>query len=124
VGTGSGDQGHFDACNPIYRELVPQFEKATGHKVTTVFTGTVGVRQRNASGDNYDVVIMLDWAIDEYVRAGKVVPGSLVDIARATIGIAVRAGLPKPGIRSVESLKRALLAANSIGYSTGRAATT
>ena len=87
--------------------------------MTTIFTGTLGVQQRIAAGESYDVIIMIDSAIDEYIRAGKVVPGSRVDIARATIGIGVRAGSPQPDIGSVESLKRALLAANTIGYSTG-----
>jgi len=107
------------ATEELYRELVPQFEKSSGHKVTTTFTGTAEVQRRIESGERYDVIIMVDAAIDDYIRSGKVVPGSRVDIARATIGVGIRAGLPKPDIGSVESLKQALLAAKSIGYSTG-----
>ena len=107
------------ATEELYRELVPQFEKATGHKVTTIFTGTLGVQERIAAGESYDVIIMVDTAINDYVRSGKVVAGSRVDIARATIGAGVRAGLPKPDISTPEALKNALLAAQSIGYSTG-----
>ena len=107
------------ATEELYRELVPRFETATGHQVTTIFTGTLDVQQRIAAGESYDVIIMVDSAIDEHIRTGKVIPGSRVDIARATIGAGVRAGLPRPDISSVDSLKRALLAANSIGYSTG-----
>jgi molybdate transport system substrate-binding protein len=98
---------------------VPQFEKASGHKVTSAFTGTADLQKRIDAGETYDVIIMLDAAIDDYIRSGKVVAGSRVDIARASIGVGVRAGLPKPDIGSVESLKQALLAARSIGYSTG-----
>jgi molybdate transport system substrate-binding protein len=107
------------ATEEFYRELVPQFEFASGHKVTTTFTGTLDLHRRIAAGETYDVIIMVDTAIDDYIRSGKVIPGSRVDIARSVIGAGVRAGLPKPDISSVESLKRALLAAKSIGYSTG-----
>jgi molybdate transport system substrate-binding protein len=107
------------ATEELYRELVPQFERASGHKVTTIFTGTLDLQQRLAAGEIYDVVVMIDTAIDDYIRSGKVVPGSRVDIARATIGAGVRAGLPKPDISTVEGLKQALLQAKSIGYSTG-----
>jgi molybdate transport system substrate-binding protein len=107
------------ATEQLYRELVPQFERVSGHTVTTTFTGTQALQQRIAAGETYDVVIMIDAEIDEYIRSGRIVRGSRVDIARATIGAGVRAGLPKPDIRTVEALKQALLDAKSIGYSTG-----
>jgi molybdate transport system substrate-binding protein len=107
------------ATEEFYRELVAEFERASGHTVTTTFTGTEALQQRIAAGETYDVIIMIDEAIDEYIRSGKVVAGSRIDIARASIGAGVRAGLPKPDIRTVDSLKKALLDAKSIGYSTG-----
>lgn len=107
------------ATEELYRELVPRFERATGHTVTTIFTGTLGVQERIAAGETYDVIIMVDSAIDDYIRSGRVVAGSRADIARASIGVGVRAGLPTPDIGSAEALKRALLAAKSIAYSTG-----
>ena len=107
------------ATEELYRELVPQFERATGHTVTTIFTGTLGVQERIAAGESHDVIIMVDTAINDYIRSGKVVAGSRVDIARASIGVGVRAGSPKPDISTAEALKNALLAAKSIGYSTG-----
>jgi len=107
------------ATEEFYRELVPQFERASGHKVTTAFMGTADLQKRIEAGEIYDVIIMVDSAIDQYARLEKVVAGSRVDIARASVGVGVRAGLPKPDIASVESFKRALLAAKTIGYSTG-----
>ena len=107
------------ATEQFYRELVPEFERRSGHTVTTTFTGTLDLQQRIAASETYDVIIMLDEAVDAYIASGKVVPGSRVDIARATVGAAVRAGLPKPDISSVDALRRALLDAKSIGYSTG-----
>ena len=102
-----------------YRELVPQFEKASGHKVTTIFTGTLDALKRIAAGETYDLIIMAGPAIDDLIKSGKVAPGSRVDLAKSGVGVAVRAGAPKPDIHSTEALKKTLLAAKSIGYSSG-----
>ena len=101
------------------RELVTQFEKASGHKVTTTFNGTLNVQKRLADGEPYDLIIMAAPAIDEQIKLGKAVAGSRVDLARSGTGVAVRKGAPKPDISSVEALKKTLLSAKSIGYSTG-----
>jgi len=94
------------ATEQAYLELVAQFEKSTGHKVATVFTGTLNVRKRLADGEACDLIIMAGPAIDE-------------QIAKSGTGVAVRKGAAKPDIGSAEALKKALLAAKSIGYSTG-----
>jgi molybdate transport system substrate-binding protein len=107
------------APEQAYRELAPQFEKASGHTVTTVFTGTLDVQKRIAAGEAYDLIIMAGPAIDDFIKSGKIVPGSRVDIARSGVGVAVRAGAPKPDIGTAEAVKKALLDAKSIGYSTG-----
>ena len=107
------------ATEEAYRELVPQFEKATGHKVTTVFTGTLDANKRLAAGESYDLLIMSAPSIDEHIKGGKVVPGSRVDLAKSGVGVAVKAGAPKPDISTMDALKKTLLAAKSIGYSTG-----
>src|SRR5947208_16662876 len=107
------------ATQEAYLELVAQFEKATGHKVATVFTGTLNVQKRLADGEPYDVVIMAAPAIDEQIKLGKAVAGSRVDIAKSGTGLAVRKGAPKPDISSSDALKKTLLTVKSIGYSTG-----
>jgi len=107
------------ATEEAYRELVPQFEKASGHKVTTVFTGTLDANKRLAAGETYDLLIMSAPSIDEHIKAGKVMPGSRVDLAKSGVGVGVKAGAPKPDISTTEALKKTLLAAKSIGYSTG-----
>jgi molybdate transport system substrate-binding protein len=107
------------ATEEAYRELVPQFEKATGHKVTTVFTGTIGAQKRLADGEHFDMIIMSAPSIDAQIKAGKVVAGSRVDIAKSGVGVGVPKGAPKPDISTTEALKKSLLAAKSIGYSTG-----
>jgi len=63
------------------------------------------------------VLIMVGSALDDLVKEGKVVSGSRVDLARSKIGMAVRAGTPKPDIGTVEAFKRTVLAAKSIAYS-------
>jgi molybdate transport system substrate-binding protein len=101
------------------RELVAQFEEATGHKVRTDFTGTLNVQKRLAAGELHDLIIMAAPAIDEQIKLGRAVAGSRVDFAKSGVGVAVRKGAPKPDIHSVDALKTALLAARSVGYSTG-----
>jgi molybdate transport system substrate-binding protein len=103
------------APEQAYRELAPQFEKASGHTVTTIFTGTLDVQKRIAAGETYDLIIMAG----DFIKSGKIVPGSRVDIAKSGVGAAVRAGAPKPDIGTTAAVKTALLAAKSIGYSTG-----
>src|SRR6266481_3345110 len=107
------------ATEEAYRELVPQFEKAAGHKVTTVFTGTLDANKRLAAGEIYDLLIMSGPSIEEHIKAGKVVAGSRVDLAKSGVGVGVKAGAPKPNISTTEALKRTLSAAKTIGYSTG-----
>jgi molybdate transport system substrate-binding protein len=107
------------ATQEAYQELVAQFEKASGHKVTTFFSGTLNVQKRLADGEPYDMIIMAAPAIDDQIKLGKVVAGSRVDFAQSGTGLAVRKGAAKPDISSPDALKRTLLAAKSIGYSTG-----
>jgi molybdate transport system substrate-binding protein len=107
------------ATEEAYKELVPQFEKASGHKVTTVFTGTLDALKRLSNGETYDLLIMARQQIDELSQSGKVVAGSRTDIAKSGVGVAVGKGKPKPDISTVDALKKTLLAAKSIGYSTG-----
>ena len=107
------------APQEAYLELVAQFETATGHKVRTDFTGTVNVQKRLAAGESFDLIIMAAPAIDEQIKLGKALAGSRVDFAKSGTGVAVRKGAPRPDIGSVEALRRTLLSARSIGYSTG-----
>src|SRR4051812_24943873 len=108
-----------NAFREAYLELVPLFEQASGHKVTTRFVGSADIMKRMRAGETVDLVILQSSSVDELSQLGKVVPGSRVDLARSGIGVAVRAGAPKPDISSGDAVKRALLAAKSIAYSSG-----
>ena len=101
--------------------LSPRFEKTTGDTVVTVTTSTgVGadaIPNRMQRGDAVDVVILPEAALDALITSGLVVAGSKVPLARSAIGMAVRAGAPKPDISSVDALRRTLLRARSVAYS-------
>src|SRR5262245_38521468 len=99
------------AVEGAYRELVVRFETASGREVTTSLTGTLGAQTRSAAGESYDLVIMAASSIDDVIKSGKVVPSSRVDLASSGVGVAVRAGAPRPDIHSTEALKKTLLAA-------------
>jgi molybdate transport system substrate-binding protein len=104
-----------------YRDLGSQFEEETGETLVTVWGPAVGtavnaIPMRLARGEWADVLIVVSYALDDQINAGKVVSGSKVDLARAALGVAVREGAPKPDVSSVDALRRTLLAAQSIVY--------
>jgi molybdate transport system substrate-binding protein len=107
------------ATKEAYVELVPAFEKASGHHVVTTWTGSANIKKQIAAGEVYDLVIVGDQDIDRFIQEGKVVPGSRVDLMKSGVGVGVKAGAPKPDISSSTALKKTVLAAHSIGYSTG-----
>jgi molybdate transport system substrate-binding protein len=107
------------ATKEVIDEVIPEFEKASGHKVTVIFTGAAKIKERIAAGEVYDVVIVGGPVVDAFIQQGRVVPGSRTDLMKSGVGVAVRAGGAKPDIRSSEALKRTVLAAKSIGYSSG-----
>ena len=104
------------AIKEAYLELLTQFEKASGHKVTVAWSGTPDILKRVAAGEAADLVILSSSGADELIKQGKLVPGSRVDFAKSGIGVAVGAGAPKPDVSSVDAFKRALLTARSIAY--------
>jgi molybdate transport system substrate-binding protein len=101
---------------PPIEELVPQFERASGHKVAIRFMGGSAVKKEIEGGAAFDVAVSTADVIDELTRAGKLAVATRADIARAGVGVAVRAGAKKPDISSVEAFKRALLNAKSVAY--------
>ena len=105
-----------------YKALAPEFEQATHNHLEIAWGPSMGTTHdaipvRLARGEPVDVLIMVASALDDLVKQGKVVPASRVDIAKSYIGMAVKAGAPKPDISTVDALKRTLLAAKSIAYS-------
>lgn len=111
--------GGFSAA---YKELVPAFEKATGHTVVTAYGPSMGetpqaIPMRLSRNEPADVLIMVGYALEDLIGKGKVVATSRVDLADSLIAGAVKAGAPRPDISTPEALKAALLAAPTIAYS-------
>jgi molybdate transport system substrate-binding protein len=102
-----------------FSELIPQFEKATGHRVLVTWDGTLNIKKRIDSGEVADLVVIPAEDVDALTASGGLTPGSRTDLAKSIIGVAVRAGLAKPDVSTSENLKRALLAATSIVISSG-----
>jgi len=105
-------------ATPGVKELAAAFSRASGHKVTVTQEEGTALEQRIDSGPA-DLVTGNPGTIDELVKKGKVVPGTITPFVVAGLGLSVRAGAPKPDISTVEAYKRTLLAAKSIGYSRG-----
>src|SRR5215207_4981127 len=108
-----------NAMKEIVLNLIPGFESSSGHKVTALWGGTEAITKRIGSGEIVDVVLIAGPNVEKLIAEGKVVPGSRSDVAKSGVGVAVRAGLPKPDISSGDAVKKAVLAANSVVYSSG-----
>jgi molybdate transport system substrate-binding protein len=98
----------------VVTDVVPLFETATGHKVVATFDSNDGFERRIKAGESFDVLLI---GTPTFVVLGdKIAPAPRVVVGRAGLGVAVRAGAPRPDITSAEALKRALLNANSVSF--------
>lgn len=109
------------AFTAAYLALIPQLELITKKKIvtaaTSIGTGPNSIPSRLQRGEAVDVVIVADAVLVELIKDGMVLAESRTALARSAIGMAVRAGAPKPDISSTDALKRTLLQAKSIAYS-------
>ena len=110
------------AFTAAFLEASPEYERATHNKLVTEFGPSMGTTHnaipiRLQRGEAIDVVILAAPALDDLIKDGRVRAGSRVNLVRSNIGMAVKAGAPKPDISTVDALKRTLLAAKSIAYS-------
>jgi molybdate transport system substrate-binding protein len=106
------------AVSWVMSELALLFERSRGHKLLISRASSNMVASRIKGGETADLVILSASAIDELEQSGKVVAGSRTDLATSSIGVAVRAGSPRPDINSVEDFTRFLLNAKSVAYTT------
>jgi molybdate transport system substrate-binding protein len=97
-------------------ELVPQFEKASGHRLVLTWATAPMLVKRLQGGETADVMILNLAGIDTMSKEGRIAPGSAVTLASSAVAIAVKASAPKPDISTPEALKKTLLAAKSISY--------
>jgi len=105
------------ALRGVLTEVAADFLARTGLAVAAGYKSTNAQLLAISQGATADMAIITRPAIDQLVGAGKIVAGSAADIAQSGVGLAVRAGAPKPDIATVEAFKRTLLAAKSIAFS-------
>jgi molybdate transport system substrate-binding protein len=100
----------------MFKQLLPVFEQASGHKVAISYDTSNIILRRLQSGETADLVVLTAPLIDQLTQQGKVVAGSRVDLARSGIGVAIREGAPRPDISNMENFKALLLQAKSVTY--------
>ena len=98
--------------------LVPMFEKASGHKVKISFKAQPAIAADIKQG-GVDLVVTNTEVVDELAKGGDVVGNAKTLLMISKVGLAVKAGAPKPDISTPDKLKAALLAAKTVGYSQG-----
>ena len=104
------------AMKEVVLSVVPEFEKATGHKVT-VMNDTVGALvKRIEGGEAFDLAVLTPAAIDALAGKGKIAAGTRADLARVGVGVVVKEGAARPDISNGEAFKRTLLNAKSVAY--------
>jgi molybdate transport system substrate-binding protein len=111
------------ATRRLLAELVPLVETVSSVRVSIESVGGVEAARRVRAGEPFDAVILAASAIDELIAAGRIIPGSRIDLVRSGVAIAVRAGSRHPDIGSADAIKDAVLSSRSVGYSTGPSGT-
>ncbi len=111
------------ATRAILAELAQAYRSSTGIEVDFESVGGVDAARRVRDGEAFDLAVLAADVIDQLIAAGRVVPGSRMDFARSGVAIAVRAGAPRPDVGSEYALRSAVLAARTVGHSTGPSGT-
>jgi molybdate transport system substrate-binding protein len=107
------------ATKTVIAALTRAYHDRTGSRVAIESVGGVNAAARVLAGEPFDVVLLARDAIDKLLAAGHLVMDSAVDLVRSGVAVAVRRGATRPDIATEEDLRRAVLAARTIGYSTG-----
>ena len=96
------------ALTSAFGELAPQYEHASGNKLTIGYSLIADLKKRILAGETADVIILSPPAMEELQNQGKLAPGALVSVASTAVAVVVRAGAPKPDIKTSEALQPAL----------------
>lgn len=111
------------ATRALLAELLAAWQAQGGAPVVMTSIGGVDAAKRVAAGEAVDVVVLASDAIAKLQAAGQLLAGSRVDLVHSAVAVAVPAGVPVPDIGSEAALRAAVLAAPTIGYSTGPSGT-
>jgi molybdate transport system substrate-binding protein len=96
--------------------LAPQFEHTSEYKLAITYGPSAGLKPRIEAGEPFDLALITPASIDDLIKQGRIEPGSRLNIGRTGIGVAIRAGAPRPDIGTTAAFRRALLDAKSITY--------
>src|ERR1700730_10001940 len=107
----------------VMTSLVPEFERATGNKVTISFATPGTQRDKLVQGEAADVVVAIPAILPDLEKAGRIVAGSRAEFAASYIGVVVRAGAPKLDLGTPDAVKRAILSAKTVALSDPKAGT-
>ncbi len=107
------------ATRDVLADLIAQYQATTSQTVVAEAAGGVDVAKRVQAGEAVDVVVLAANAIDQLIADGKILAGSRVDLVKSGVAVAVPAGAPRPDITTEDAVKQAVLAAETISYSTG-----
>lgn len=111
------------ATRQVLAELAAAYGRRSGIAVAFESVGGVDAARRVQAGEAFDVVVLAADAIAKLIASGHVLADSRTDLVRSPVAIAVRAGAPRPDVGSEQALKNAVLAARTLGYSTGPSGT-
>ena len=111
------------ATRAVLADLAADYRARHGVDLVMVSVGGVDAARRVQAGEVFDVVVLAADAIDRLIASGQVVAGSRTDLVSSGVAVAVRSGSPSPDIGSEDAVRQAVLAAPSIGYSTGPSGT-
>ena len=107
------------ALHATWLELMPQYERSTGDKVTIVWSPGLEVAKHVEAGEKADIVVLSAAGVDDLIKKGFLADGSRVPLVNSLVGIAIRPGAPKPDLSTVASFRQSLLDAKSIAMSAG-----
>jgi len=104
------------AFKQVVLEVVPQYEKESGNRVSVRNDTAGALKKRIEEGESFDVAVITPTVLGDLIAKGKIAAGTNVNVANVSIGVVVREGAAKPDISTVDAFKRALLAAKSVAY--------
>src|SRR5215210_6640403 len=107
------------ATRQVLNELAQDYQERTRTQVKLEAVGGVDAAKRVAAGDAFDFVVLASDVIDKLIAGGRVLAGSRVDLVESGVAIAVKSHAARPDVSSEQALRRAVLAADTVGYSTG-----
>ena len=104
------------AMKAVVLELVPQFEKETGHKAVVDNDTAGGLARRIQGGETFDLAVITPGVLNDLAGKGKVAGDTRANVARVGVGVVVKEGAPAPDVSNVDAFKKALLTAKTVAY--------